>query len=115
MFPFVPIDKLDASIANIIESGFDWSVSTCLVLAVFSLAAIWGHYPEDERRLVAPEDTTAAYTVTIPEHRYKESSIYFAMAQRRMSTAMQDDSLIGVVCLCLFGYVSSNGTLWTDI
>jgi hypothetical protein len=33
----------------------------------------------------------------------KESLMYIDMARKRMSMAYLDDSLLGVVCFCLFG------------
>ena len=103
--PIVDVEELNAYIFNIAEDGFGWSASSCMVLLVFAMAAIWGHYPNDERRLVVTGAANARepYTLAIPEHRIKESSIYFAMAQRRMSAASLDDSLHGVLCYCLFG------------
>lgn len=103
MCPIIDISQLDTFIADIIENGFDWSVPSCLVLLVFALAAIWGNYPKDERRIGIPNETRSEYTVAVPEHRLKESLIYIGMAQKRMSAAMLDDSLLGVVCLCFFG------------
>ena len=106
--PIVDVEELNAYIFNIAEDGFGWSASSCMVLLVFAMAAIWGQYPNDERRLVVTggANTRDPYTLAIPEHRIKESSIYFAMAQRRMSAASLDDSLHGVLCYYLFGYNS---------
>jgi hypothetical protein len=103
MCPIIDISQLDTFIAKIVENGFDWSVSSCLVLLVFSLAAIWGNYPKDERRVAVSNEARPEYTVAVPEHRLKESLIYIGMAQKRMSSAMLDDSLLGVVCFCFFG------------
>lgn len=105
--PLIDIEQLNTYIFNIAEDGFGWSASSCIVLLVLAMAAIWGHYPQDERRLVVTNSASARepYTLAIPEHRIKESSIYFAMAQRRMSAASLDDSLLGVLCYCLFGCV----------
>lgn len=101
--PLVDLDQLETYIQNVVENGFGWSVSSCLVLLVFSLAAIWGNYPDDERRLVVSNSTRDPYTCAPPEHRLKESSIYFAMAQRRISAASMDESLLGVLCYSLMG------------
>lgn len=113
--PIIDINQLDTFIANIVENGFDWSVSSCLVLLVFSLAAIWGNYPKDERRIVTSNEMRSEYTVTVPEHRLKESLIYISMAQQRMPAAMLDDSLLGVVCFCFFGYIYHHPTPSTTI
>lgn len=104
--PLVDIDELDAYINYVVENGFGWSASSCLVLIVFALAAIWGNYPEDERRLVVSNRVSDGYTVAVPEHRLKESWTYFSMAQRRMSAASSDESLLGCLCYCLFGCVA---------
>lgn len=104
MCPIVDINELDTLIANTIDNGFDQSASSCLVLVVLSMAAIWGNYPNDERRVVVSSGMREHYTVAVPEHRLKESLIYFSMAQERMQAALLDDSLLGVVCFCFFGY-----------
>lgn len=103
--PLIDVEQLNAYISNIAEDGFGWSASSCMVLLVLAMAAIWGQYPNDERRLVVSSSSSARepYTLAIPEHRIKESSIYFAMAQRRLSAASLDDSLLGVLCHYLFG------------
>lgn len=108
--PIVDAEVLDAHIACVLEHGFDWSASSCLVLLVLALAAIWGNYPNDERRTVVASDGVGLHprqyiTLAVPDHRMKESLMYIEMAQKRMSTAYLDDSLQGVVCFCLFGYV----------
>lgn len=110
--PIVDADQLEAHIACVLDNGFGWSASSCLVLLVFALAAIWGNYPDDERRPANSDEMRDSYggryvTLAVPEHRMNESLIYLAMAQKRMSAAYLDDSLLGVVCFCLFGYVSS--------
>jgi hypothetical protein len=106
--PIVDADQLDAHIAHVLENGFDWSASSCLVLLVFAMAAVWGNYPEDERRTVS-SDPHSPYsrqyvTLSVPDNRMKESLAYLSMARKRLSTAYLDDSLLGVVCFCLFGY-----------
>lgn len=106
-YAIIDIRQLDTAIADITERSFEPTATSCLVLLVLALAAIWGNYPEDERRLVALNGGEASYTVGVPEHRLRESSIYFAMAQDRMSAAMLDHSLLGVTCFCLFGYLGS--------
>ncbi|KAG9250354.1 uncharacterized protein F5Z01DRAFT_629750 [Emericellopsis atlantica] len=101
--PLVDVEDLDAYIAEVIEHGFAWTSSSCLVLIVFALAAIWGHYPDDERRLVVSNSAAERYTAAVPEHRIRESSIYLGMAQRRLSAASQDESLVGALCYLLYG------------
>ncbi|KAL3460299.1 glycosyl hydrolase family 3 N terminal domain-containing protein [Aspergillus heterothallicus] len=106
--PIVDEDQLESYIARVLETGIDWSAASCLLLLVFALAAIWGHYPEDETREVpCPEPTFGAQmtyvTLSVPEHRMKESLAYLCMARKRMSAAYLDNSLLGVQCLCLFG------------
>ena len=106
--PLMDVDQLTAYITQIAEDGFGWSASSCMVLLVLAMAAIWGQYPNDERRLVVANNNNSAsareaYTLAVPEHRIKEASIYFAMAERRMSAASLDDSLLGVLCFYLFG------------
>lgn len=108
--PIVDADQLDAHIAYVLENGFGWSATSCLVLLVFALAAVWGNYPDDERRNIESDEELDLYprqrvTMAVPDHRMRESLMYIAMAQKRMSTAYLDDSLLGVVCFCLFGYV----------
>lgn len=110
--PIVDADELDSHIACVLENGFDWSTSSCLVLLVLALAAIWGNYPDDDRRTIIHTDGKSSYssqyiTLAVPDHRMKESLMYIEMAQKRMSMAYLDDSLLGVVCFCLFGYVES--------
>ncbi len=46
-------------------------------------------------------------TLAVPEQRMKESLMYISMARKRLSMAYLDDSLLGVICFCLLGYVSS--------
>ncbi|KIX04789.1 uncharacterized protein Z518_05660 [Rhinocladiella mackenziei CBS 650.93] len=70
---------LNAHIACVLEHGFGWSASSCLVLLVFALAAVWGHYPDDERRPVASVERRDSYpgryvTLAVPEHRMEEVS-----------------------------------------
>ncbi|KKP04309.1 hypothetical protein THAR02_03586 [Trichoderma harzianum] len=106
--PIVDADQLDAHIAYVLENGFGWSATSCLVLLVFALAAVWGNYPDDERRNIESDEELDLYprqrvTMAVPDHRMRESLMYIAMAQKRMSTAYLDDSLLGVVCFCLFG------------
>jgi hypothetical protein len=106
--PIVDAELLDTHIASVLDNGFGWSSSSCLILLVFALAAVWGNFPDDERRPLTPAEVgesrqSRAVTMAIPEHRIKESLIYMAMAHKRMSAAYLDDSLIGVVCFCLFG------------
>ncbi|KAK1255586.1 hypothetical protein MKX07_007845 [Trichoderma sp. CBMAI-0711] len=108
--PIVDADQLDAHIAYVLENGFGWTATSCLVLLVFALAAAWGNYPDDERRHVETHEQLDIYprhrvTMAVPDHRMRESLMYIAMAQKRMSTAYLDDSLLGVVCFCLFGEV----------
>lgn len=113
--PIIDVDQLDAHITDIIENGFGSTAVSCLVLLVFALASIWGNYPNDERRHVASTGAGPGteYTVAVPEHRAKESWIYFAMAQRLMPMASMDDSLLGVTCFCLFGLHISHGNYAT--
>lgn len=106
--PIIDADQLETYISDALENGFDWSASSCLVLLVFALAAIWGNYPDDERRLVETHEQSDPYsdryiTMAVPEHRLRESLTYFNMAQKRMSAAHLDASLLGVVCFCFFG------------
>jgi hypothetical protein len=108
--PIVDADQLNAHIAYVLDNGFSWSATSCLVLLVFALAAIWGNYPDDERRTVDSDEAPSfrsrpRVTLAVPEHRMRESLMYLTMAQRRMSMAYLDDTLLGVVCFCLFGYV----------
>jgi len=106
--PIIDADQLEEHIADVLENGFGWTASSCLVLLVFALAAIWGNYPEDERRLTEPDEQGSPYsgryiTMAVPEHRLRESLGYFVMAQKRMFAAHLDASLLGVVCFCLLG------------
>lgn len=106
--PIVDSEQLDAYIARVLENGIEWTASSCLVLLVFALAAIWGNYPEDETREVPCNEPSfspsATYvTLAVPEHRMKESLTFLAMARKRISSAYLDDTLLGVQCLCLFG------------
>lgn len=108
--PIVDADELNEHLSKVLEKGFDCSPSSCLVLLVLSLAAIWGNYPHDDRRtnmarMVSPERFPPRERVTnaVPEHRMRESLEYFSMARERMSAAYLDDSLLGVACFCLFG------------
>ncbi|KAL2870934.1 uncharacterized protein BJX67DRAFT_210929 [Aspergillus lucknowensis] len=106
--PIVDEEQLESYIARLLEVGIDWSAASCLLLLVFALAAIWGNYPEDEtREIPCTEPTYGAprtyVTLSVPEHRMKESLGYLCMAQKRLSAAYLDNSLLGVQCLCLFG------------
>ncbi|CAG8881885.1 unnamed protein product [Penicillium nalgiovense] len=47
--PIVDPDQLDFYIARVLENGIDWSASSCLVLLIFALAAIWGIIPTMKR------------------------------------------------------------------
>ncbi|KAL4940754.1 hypothetical protein BDV06DRAFT_15530 [Aspergillus oleicola] len=107
--PIIDAEQLEAYIARVLETGIDWTAPSCLVLLVLALAAIWGTYPEDETREVQyPEPTFGTpmtyVTISVPEHRMKESLGYLAMARKRISAAYLDNSLLGVQCLCLFGF-----------
>ncbi|KAJ5817486.1 Glycoside hydrolase superfamily [Penicillium robsamsonii] len=104
--PIVDPDQLDFYIARVLENGIDWSASSCLVLLIFALAAIWGNYPDDETREVSDNEPSFSPPVTyttmsVPEHRMKESLTFLSMARKRISTAYLDDTLLGVQCLCL--------------
>ncbi|KAJ5174040.1 Glycoside hydrolase superfamily [Penicillium coprophilum] len=106
--PIVDPEQLDFYIARVLENGIEWSASSCLVLLIFALAAIWGNYPDDETREVSYNEPSFSPPVTylsmsVPEHRMKESLTFLAMARKRISTAYLDDTLLGVQCLCLFG------------
>ncbi|KAL2827201.1 hypothetical protein BDW59DRAFT_171490 [Aspergillus cavernicola] len=106
--PIIDAEQLEAYIARILETGIDWSAPSCLVLLVLALAAIWGTYPEDETREVPLSEPTYGtpmtyVTISVPEHRMKESLGYLSMARKRISAAYLDNSLLGVQCLCLFG------------
>ena len=101
--PMISKLQLSCYAAEAIERGFDFSASSCLVLLTLALAAIWGCYPDDERRLLDTEDEQGGYTMRIPENRFNESSTFFKMARSRMPAAMMDQSLVGVVCFILFG------------
>ncbi|KAL4787305.1 glycosyl hydrolase family 3 N terminal domain-containing protein [Aspergillus varians] len=107
--PIIDAEQLEAYIAHVLETGIDWSASSCLVLLVLALSAIWGTYPEDETREIScPEPSYGGpmtyVTISVPEHRMKESLGYLSMARKRMSAAYLDNSLLGVQCLCLFGF-----------
>lgn len=102
-FPLVKLDHLNKHIEAIVQDGFDHSASSCMVLLVFALSAIWGNYPEDERRLVTSDSGQEVYTMAVPEERLREAYTLFAMAQRRMAAASLDSTLLGVSCYCLFG------------
>lgn len=111
--PIVDAEELNTHIASVLDHGFDWSASSCVVLLVFALAAIWGNYADDERRTQVPNDEQHSYaapyiTLAVPEKRMKESLAYISMARKRMSMAYLDHSLLGVVCFCLFGCVIVN-------
>ncbi|KAJ5776239.1 uncharacterized protein N7511_001250 [Penicillium nucicola] len=106
--PIVDSDQLDIAIARVLENGIDWSASSCLVLLIFALAAIWGNYPDDETREVSYNEPSFGppvkyITMSVPEHRMKESLSFLSMARKRISTAHLDDTLLGVQCFCLFG------------
>ncbi|KAF3385148.1 putative beta-glucosidase H [Penicillium rolfsii] len=106
--PIVDSDQLDFYIARVLENGIDWSASSCLVLLILALAAIWGNYPDDETRELSSITPSFSppltyLTMSVPEHRMKESLAFLSMARKRISTAYLDDTLLGVQCLCLFG------------
>ncbi|KXG46867.1 Glycoside hydrolase, superfamily [Penicillium griseofulvum] len=106
--PIVDPEQLDFHIARVLENGIEWSASSCLVLLIFALAAIWGNYPDDETREVSYNEPSFSppvtyVTMSVPEHRMKESLTFLSMARKRISTAYLDDTLLGVQCLCLFG------------
>ncbi|GLI73535.1 hypothetical protein PoHVEF18_001753 [Penicillium ochrochloron] len=108
--PIVEPDQLDFYIARVLENGIDWSASSCLVLLILALAAIWGNYPDDETRELSSNAPSFSPPLTyvsmsVPEHRMKESLTFLSMARKRISTAYLDDTLLGVQCLCLFGEV----------
>ncbi|KAJ5566911.1 Glycoside hydrolase superfamily [Penicillium sp. DV-2018c] len=105
--PIVDPEQLDCYIAQVLENGIDWSASSCLVLLIFALAAIWGNYPDEEAREVSYNEGSFSpvtyVTMSVPEHRMKESLSFLCMARKRLSTAHLDDTLLGVQCLCIFG------------
>lgn len=110
--PIMDADQLNDHIRYVLEHGFGWSTTSCLVLLVFALAAIWGNYPDDERHTVEVDPSQIRrITIAVTDHRMRESLMYITMAQKRMSTAYLDDSLLGVVCFCLFGYVARRDTM----
>ncbi|KAK1145189.1 hypothetical protein N8T08_004622 [Aspergillus melleus] len=106
--PIVDAGQLDSYIANVLENGIDWSASSCLLLLVFALAAVWGNYPEAETRTIACHEPSFAQqgtyvSLSVPECRMKESLAFVSMARKRLSAAYMDESLVGVQCLCLLG------------
>jgi hypothetical protein len=114
--PIVDPEQLDFYIAQVLENGIDWSTASCLVLLIFALAAIWGDYPDDETREVSYNEPSFSppvtyFTMSVPEHRMKESLTFLSMARKRISTAYLDDTLLGVQCLCLFGQASGSRLL----
>ncbi|EGR49689.1 uncharacterized protein TRIREDRAFT_121121 [Trichoderma reesei QM6a] len=117
--PIVDADQLDVHIAYVLENGFGWTATSCLVLLVFALAAAWGNYPDDERRHVETHEQLDIYprhrvTMAVPDHRMRESLMYIAMAQKRMSTAYLDDSLLGVNGVYDVGSVQSEAFRWEN-
>jgi hypothetical protein len=103
LFPFVDVFHVNEHVSEVLRNGFSDSVSSCFVLMIFSLAAIWGRYPDDERRPKLRSDGEVSQTMALPETRRKESSTYFAMAQSRTSKALLDDSLLGPMCYGMMG------------
>lgn len=106
--PIIDSGQLDFYIARVLENGIEWSASSCLVLLIFALAAIWGNYPDDEAQEVSYNGRSFSppvtyMTMSVPEHRMKESLAFLSMARKRISTAYLDDTLLGVQCFCLFG------------
>ncbi|KAJ5882605.1 uncharacterized protein N7529_001277 [Penicillium soppii] len=91
--PIVDPEQLDFYIAQVLENGIDWSTASCLVLLIFALAAIWGDYPDDETREVSYNEPSFSppvtyFTMSVPEHRMKESLTFLSMARKRISTAI---------------------------
>lgn len=106
--PIIDSDQLDFYIARVLENGIEWSASSCLVLLISALGAIWGNFPDEETREASYSETSFSppityVTMSVPEHRMKESLTFLSMARKRISTAYLDDTLLGVQCFCLFG------------
>lgn len=108
--PIIDAELLDTHIARVLDNGFQWTASSCMILLVFALASVWGNFPDDERRPLTAEEigesrerSQRTVTMAVPEHRMKESLIFIAMAHKRMSAAYLDDSLLSVMCFVLFG------------
>jgi hypothetical protein len=104
-------DQLDLHILEAKRDGFESSISSCLVLLVLAIGALYGKYPEDERRLV-PGSDPMRYTMEVPESRMSESSRYFTMAQRCLPAVMADNSLVGAFCFT--GIASGTTTISTQ-
>jgi hypothetical protein len=115
--PLLEREEVRARFNAVIAKGeYEHSADACLILSIMALAAVWGHYPDDARRLRSsiatpasidesstPSTMQAEYTMSVPEHQFKESSIYLSMAHQRMAAAYTEDSPVGVLCFQFLG------------
>ena len=106
--PIVDADQLHGYFSNIAERGIDRSASSCLVMLVCAIAAIWGCFPDPDTRTLprrgAPFSSASTYvSLSVPDDRMMESLKYLDMARKMMGSAYLDDSLLGVQCYCLSG------------
>jgi hypothetical protein len=93
--PFLNLQRLDELIANVVESGFDWSIDTCLVALVCSIGALADVPPEGDSR-----DTSARAGSTSDLDLAMQ---FWNIAIRRLGFAIGENSLEAAQCLCLTG------------
>lgn len=112
---------LNQAIAKTDEYGIEWNAESCLILLVAALGSLCklhslqthldaastksNTHTDHTNRQLQPD-----YPTQTPKSVEEGSSVamafrYWNMARKRLSWAMEEDSLLSAQCLCLSGYV----------
>lgn len=90
VFPIVDPAYLKEAIFEVDENGIGWTVNTCFVLLVAALGDLCSDIGVPTSRL---------------SHITRAGFRYWNMAKKRLSWALEEDSLQAAQCLCLSGWV----------
>ncbi|KAH8694377.1 hypothetical protein BGZ61DRAFT_352193 [Ilyonectria robusta] len=98
--PILHLSTLHHLILSVAESGFDWSLETCLAALVCAIGAI-------TEPLDAPEASEALERIDLhPSQRWSDPGLatgYWNIAFKRLGFALDQNNIEAVQCLCLAG------------
>ncbi|CAH0058438.1 unnamed protein product [Clonostachys solani] len=98
--PILDLSTLRDLILKVAESGFDWSLETCLVALVCAIGAIGEPLKPPER----PESAVGSILQDAIGRSNPELAVgYFNVASKRLGLALDQNNLGAVQCLCLTG------------
>lgn len=96
--PMLDLTLLRQRIAQIAESGLDWSISTCLVALVCAIGSVCNTFSAD---------TTFHIDYSERKDNLETGLRYWSVASKRLGLAMSDNTIEAVQCMCLAGYARS--------